>query len=719
MDFETRSAEELKPNGGYKYSLHPTTRPTCLAFKEHGIDKVYILKFDQINTPFKKLPRKFQEMWLRWIEEGYEFSAHNAFFETCIYKNILVKRYGWPDIPFRQFRCTAAKAASCALPRNLAGAGEAMELFVQKDKLGYSAMMKTCKPTKAYKQWQKAVQDFDSGKRMTKRRVAQALKEEPPMFLEYAEDPLTWETLYSYCIIDVRAEEALDDALPDLIPFEQEVWFHNQKLNWEGVQVDIPLVKTITEILKIESDKKLEQLDDLTMGLVTKPGATKSILRFLEIEGVELPNLRAKTVDDALKSGDLSEDMQTLLTLRKELSKTSTKKYESFLRRSTSDNKVRDLLLYHGASTGRDTGTGIQIHNFPRPLIEQKEIEFVISMLKEKDVDIPHTVSWIENLYGSIGVVFSSMLRSMIQAASGKELFVADFSKIEVAVLWWLAGNEDGLEILRAGKDPYIYQAARNLNMTYEEVEEAYKNEEAWANDARQLGKAQILGCGFGMGWRKFRTTAWDMYRLLLTKPESKDAVKSYREANEKVPELWSNYELAAVEAIETGKKVTVNKCVFFIKDKFLWIRLPSGRHLAYRKPEINFRVREYEVDQINPETGEEETVTKYSEPQKTIEFMAPNSKTKKWNLERSWGGTLTENIVQAVARDLMVNAFINLSKAGYKGLFQVHDEIITEILRGAGRLSDFIKIMCTKPTWADDALPLDAKGWIGDRYRK
>lgn len=367
FDFETRSACDLKKRGAYLYSLDPTTQPTCMAAKFSNNPALMFLDFFDVNQPWNKIPQGFRFHWQKAIKENYEFAAHNAFFEKCIYTNILVKRYGWPAIPSKQYRCTAAKAAACALPRNLEGAGEAMNLAVQKDKSGYFAMMKTCKPTKAWNAWVKKG----------------SIGTQPQKYLEPQDDPVTWKTLYHYCKIDVQTEELLDLALPDLIPIEQEIWHLNQELNWRGIQVDLPTVNKIVGMMEIDSKKKLKQLDTLTRGLVTKAGATKSILDFLELEGVKLPNLRAKTVDDQLQGFEIEGDMRKLLELRKALSKTSTRKYRSMIDRAGSDHRVRDILMYHGASTGRDTGTGLQIHNLPRNLIPQKEIEYIIKMIEE------------------------------------------------------------------------------------------------------------------------------------------------------------------------------------------------------------------------------------------------------------------------------------------------------------------------------------------------
>lgn len=694
FDFETRSECDLKKSGAYKYSLHPTTQPTCLAFKFYGHKQTCFLNFKVVNRQWVDQPKSLRVMWSKAILEGFEFSAHNAFFETCIYKNILVKRYGWPDIPFTQFRCTAAKAASCALPRNLEGAGHAMKLSTQKDKRGYVAMMLTCKPTKHFNAWGK-MQDAIAerradGKSLTPRQQTWLEKHvaRPKKFLDPEDAPDVWATLYTYCKIDVLAEELLDKSLPDLIPQEQEIWFQNQRLNWRGLRIDIPTVRKIVGIMADESDKKLKELDSLTMGLVTKPGARKSILDFLAIEGIELPDIRAKTVDDALKGDDLSGDMRRLLEIRKALSKTSTKKYQAFLDRAMPDDRCRDILLYHGASTGRDTGTGIQPHNFPRGAIKfDKDRPYEpVENVVECDEHM------LRILYGdSLAILFSSILRNMIVPSPNNELFVADFSKIEVAMLWWLADNTPGLKILRDGLDPYKYMAAANTGREYDSIPDD--------GDDRQLGKAQVLGCGFGMGWQKFQSTAFDQYRLKLTEEQSRAAVSNYRTANEAVPILWRAYEDAAVAAVEQGYTHTAGKCTFHKHRNFLWITLPSGRRLAYRDPQISMRETDWG-------------------PRKTLEFWAVNSKTKKWNVERTWGGTITENIVQASARDLMMPAMVRLEKHGYLPVLMVHDEGICEKPIGEGSIDEFVKILCATPEWAK-GLPLEAKGWKGPRYRK
>lgn len=496
-DFETRSMADLKKQGAYKYSLDPTTKPTCLAIKVHGQRKITFLDFHQINLRWEDHTPEFRNWWKGLIRDGYLFSAHNSFFEWCIYENILVARLGWPSIPLEQRRCTAAKAAACALPRSLEKAGQALKLSMQKDRRGYSAMMATCKPTKAWNAWKKANDKFFSitfgGKgRITDRLRKVACAPEPPVFLEPEAAPDVWKTLYHYCEFDVRVEEVLDEELPDLSPEEQQIWILNQRLNWRGLRIDIPTVDKIVDMMAAESKVKLKELDALTMGLITKPGARNSILEFLKLDGIELPNLKAKTVDDALSGFGLTPDMHRLLEIRKALTMTSTKKYYAMQDRACDDHRVRDILLYHGSSTGRDTGNGLQPHNFPRGIlrVDKRRPYAAVENVVNCDPEM------LRLLYGdTLAMLFSSILRNMIIPTDGYELFVADFSKIEVAVLWWLAGNEAGLQALRDGKDPYIFQASQNTGKSYAEIESAVGREEKWALDARQLGKAQVLGC--------------------------------------------------------------------------------------------------------------------------------------------------------------------------------------------------------------------------------
>lgn len=618
-----------------------------------------------------------------------------------------MKRYGWPSIPFRNYRCTAAKAAACALPRNLEGAGESLRLRVQKDKRGYNAMMATCKPTKRWNNYWKVKADLARGVRVTEKRKKMWRVDgpEPPVFLEYDEAPDVWDTLYTYCKIDVRSEEELDLALPDLIPFEQEVWHLNQTINWRGLRCDLPTVKKVVGIMEAEGTLKKAQLEKLTAGLITKPRAIKKILEFLEMEGVELPNLQKKTVEDALNGFGLSDDMRSLLEITQALSLASTKKFHSFVHRSDPDGWIRDIVLYHAASTGRDGGTGINPYNFPRGLmpVSKKQPYAMVENVATLDLET------LKILYGEkLPLVFSAILRNMIIPADGCKIAAADLSQVEVIVLWWLADNKPGLDVIRAGLDVYIDQASSNTGIPYAEIPKE--------GNMRQLGKAQILGCGFRMSWKKFKDTAWSMYRLKLTSRQSADAVKNYRKKHVAVTELWDAYEDAAVMAVENpGRAVLAGKCRFIVENGFLWITLPSGRRLAYREPSIVMRTIQYTALEEGQD-GEDVEVEKESKPKPTVQFWGLDKSKKKLQIEFLHGGIITENIVQAVARDCMMTSLLELERREYRVRLSVYDEAVVD--REEVDLDEIIDVLCAPPKWAP-GIPLKANGWVGPRYRK
>jgi DNA polymerase len=231
LDFETRSVADLKKVGAYQYSKHPSTRATCLAFKSPGDVKPILIPFELANIQWSDLPGAHRKIWEKRAR-GIVV-AHNAFFERCIYQNILVERLGWPEIPTTSWRCTAARAAACALPRALDRVGEVLKLSTQKDKGGMIAMMRTCRPSREWNAWNK------------KRNGT-----EPELFISPESHPEVFRDLYHYCLIDVLTEELLDQQLPELSEFELEIWRINQEMNWNGFRVDLPLVRKIVTILE-------------------------------------------------------------------------------------------------------------------------------------------------------------------------------------------------------------------------------------------------------------------------------------------------------------------------------------------------------------------------------------------------------------------------------------------------------------------------------------
>jgi len=733
-DFETIARANLKKTGAYEYSRDPATFASCFAMKANNDSRLLFLDYYKMRTPWGELPERFRRQWEAWIlDPDVVFTAHNAFFEQCIYNNVLVARFGWPKIAPNKWRCTAAKAAAVAIPRNLADAGAVMRLQVQKDFEGHRVMMKLCKPTAAFVKWKK---QFDKYISRGQEDLADAMIDEgaPDEFWTPETAPEDFEKLYKYCKIDVLAEEKLDESLPDLNDFEQELWYLDQKINWRGVQVDMPVVKKISGIMAAEAKTMGKELDVLTMGLVSSGNARNQILEFLQMEGIELPDLKAKTVDDFLANGKVTGDAKKLLEIRRALSKASTAKYQKFILCAESDGRARDLFLYHGASTGRWGGKNVQPQNFPRGII--KDIDEAIFQIKDCTTDE------LKLLYGeNLMPLFSSVLRGMFVASPGHLLFVEDLNAIETRVLWWLAGHRAGLQMFHKGEDPYKHQAAAIFKKSILEI----------TDDERQVGKAAVLGCGYQMGGKKFQTSAWDVYRAKVDLELAKVAVTSYREMHWPVAELWENYNNACIFAVENpGKTYRVGKVRFFSKNNFLWVELPSGRKLAYKDPSVEFA--KTLVMTKTMEDGETDTIyaaslemyrdalskgyKKTNEFQsKRLKYFAVNHKAKKadcvipkWTREASYGGKIAENIVQAVARDVLAEAIVRAEKKSFSVLMHSHDELASEApqfkfelardSKGVLYCPEYREIMETVPAWGE-GLPLKSGGWVGPRYKK
>jgi DNA polymerase bacteriophage-type len=661
FDFETQSEISVKDVGPYKYSVHPSTRAICLYFNSSldDCEKIYGLKYDKINEPFETLPPTVQAWFIEKIKAKFYFSAHNAGFEYAVYNNILIKRLGWPVIPDDQWHCTAAKAASAALPRKLEGCSYALNLPVKKDMEGHRAMLAISGP----------------------RRPSIA---NPDLFWTPETAPEKYRATYSYCRNDVLVERLIDEALPDLTPTEERIWQLDQKVNWRGIQVDGVSVHRINKMINLEQDRLTCELRLITNDSSITPASLAKIKNFCNDRGMIISDLTKPTVDNYLSDENLEPNVRRVLEIRKTASMSSLKKYPAFIDRMGDDNRLRDLTMYHAASTGRAGGMGVQPHNFPRGTI--KDTDLAIKMINECGLEE------LKVLYGdNLAPLFSSVLRGMFTASPGNILEVADYSAIETRVLWWLARHQEGLNIFYEGRDPYVEMA----------MELTGKKEPGLITfDERQLGKAIILGCGYGLGYKKFITTAFTMYKVSVTEDEAKHAINTYRTVHSAVKDLWSNYQQAMTQAIESpGKSFKINYCRFFIDKSFLKIELPSGRCLSYYRPGVRW--------------GK----TDWGDTRKEISYWGEDSQTKQWRRERTYGGKIVENVTQAVARDIMEYGKRNVEDSGRAMLLTVHDEIMAET-KGPGNIKEFEKLICTLPPWAKGC-PIKASGYVNFRYKK
>lgn len=724
LDFETFSEADLKKVGGWVYSEHHSTEILCLVYQIGDNKPVLWL-------PWEEPPQELFDA----IADGTLVFAHNAFFERAIWENVCVARLGWPPIPPHKYRCTAAKAAAFCLPRDLSGAGRALGLETVKDEEGKRVMMKLCRPRKPSK--------LNPATRWTPETV-----------------PDDFKTLYAYCIMDVKSEKALDDALPDLSETEQLMWLLDQKINTRGVGIDLELTEAAIAVAEEKTGRLNRELHSLTKFKVSKATAVAKLLQWVREQGLEIDDLKKDTIRDVLKDKSLDPDIKRALEIRKSVSKTSVKKYDTLRRCRCSDGRIRDILMYHAASTGRWGGKFFQPQNIARGTL--KNPNDAIDMIKLRDVDL------LDMIYDNTMEALSSCIRGALVAADGKEFLVSDFSSIEACVLAWIAYDYDLLQLFYDKEPVYEHMASAIYNKPIDKITEK----------ERQLGKQAVLGCGYGMGPPKFVETC-EKYDINLADAATPDILKQaiqlridklikemdwfddednvekkqnriakkekqarelkvildiiikdfpddlisiinicgrkemaidllvaefvvnkYRTSREPIKKCWYNMEGAAVQAIRTGQVINAGKVTWYVKSNVLYCRLPSGRTLKYISPTLK-PVR-----------------TPWGEMKDQIRFMGVDSTTRQWTRQSTYGGKLVENVVQAIARDLLRDAIIRCERAGFPIVFHVHDEVIAETVIGERTIGELDNLMSVLPKWAEGC-PVSAEGEVMQRYKK
>lgn len=666
LDYETFSEVDLKKVGGYEYSKHPSTEILCVSWrlgtrlelkkqlKNKTPAKFWAPRwdFDKRNLANKK------ELFLALGDPDIIKVAHNAMFEQVITLNVL-SRYMLVNDSISKHNaahwlCTASLAASHALPRSLEDACKVMDLPVQKDMEGRRLILKWCKPRKASKN--------NPSTRHT--------------------DAKEFKRLVKYCMTDVDAESYLFLEMPPLSEKERNVWVLDQKINLRGFLVDRLLVNKVLSMIEEETKALTKEAFELSNGLVTSPNQRDVLLNWLKNNGCFLPDLQKKTIEDALKDGLASGKAKRMLQIRQAVSKTSTAKYNAFNLRTKADGRLRDSLMYWAASTGRWGGKGVQPQNFPRGTI--KDTNFAADICSTENLEM------IRLLFGDPMEVFSSILRNMIIPLEGNELFVSDYAGIEARMLFWVARHAEGVQAFKENRDLYKEMAVEIYKVSLEAV----------TNLQRQVGKQAVLGCGYGMGWKKFKETCMKL-GIEVDDETARKAVASYRDSHAPVTRLWKNIEQAAIAAVLNPKKqYKINRTKWFVSGKFLYCELPSGRRLAFFGPEIRYEK------------------TPWGDKAPKLYHWAVDSYTKKWKCSATYGGKLVENVIQAISRDLMAEAMLRIENDGFMIDFSVHDELIGEAKKGTKSLERFDSLMAQVPEWAKGA-PIKVEGWFGPRYRK
>lgn len=761
IDFETRSACDIKDSGSWRYSLDSTTEALCMAYRlphwDEGRTGLWHPAFPQCDIS-ERIDDDLFELW-DWIEQGKLVEAHNALFEVGIWSNIMAPRWGWPEVPLRSWRCSAAKAAAHALPRALDDVGHVLGLAVTKGVDIAREVKKMWSPRKPLKDERMAwgrkhapcATCNATGKVKGINPATGRAKNQPCgrcsgngyfVWVDIPDMPVLWhesnelfEMLFAYVREDVLAEEAVSNAIPDLSPDETEVFLLDLTVNMRGFPLDTEAIETALTLIDGEFKDLNAELYELTEHRVERATQRARMVAWFAENGLELDNTQADTLDETLGRNDLRPHVRRGLELMRLLGRSSTAKYEAMRDWVCPDARVHGGLLYHGASTGRWTGKGVQPHNFPKlSLVDREDLdekgepramdpELIWAILKSLDPDL------IRAEFPSVMGALSGALRGAIAAPPGEELFVADFAGIEARVLLWAADDEKGLDIFRSGADIYCDMAASIYGYPVTK-----KNK-----DERQLGKVAILGLGYQMGAAKFVETAATYGITILEdiwclhcgegfkKHTRRDAkcttfdpdgdlhamtavkvVDAYREKFWRVKQLWQDQEAAAIKAVNTGGPVRAGKFVWTMSqdERFLYCRLPSGRKLAYPFPEIHEKRLPW-LKNGRPATAP------------SLTYMGVDSYTRQWKRQTAYGGLIVENEVQAISRDLMAAAMQRMEDSGiYLPVLSVHDEGIALATVGTGDVHAFEQLMAALPPWGAGC-PVAAEGWKGSRYRK
>jgi DNA polymerase bacteriophage-type len=742
IDFESRSLCSLRKCGSWRYSLDPSTEVLCLAFHlphwEETRTGLWHPGFPHLGIEEGENFEDLYELFL-WLRDQELVEAHNAWFERGIWTNIMVPRFGWAPIRHEQWRCSAAKAAAHALPRKLEDVGEALE-FDEEDlkdtDAGTNVMKKTMQPRKALKEDIRAwgvlhagcVTCSGSGTVLGINPATGRQKQMPCLICKgkgyrgpIPELPVLWheskelfEELWAYCRQDVIAEKAVSHRLIDLDENETKMFLMDAAVNERGFQLDVEAVDAALKVVDIECIDLTIELQGITEGAVEKATQRDKMKAWFQEQGLPLLNTQKDTIDGILTAPPCDCDipwcenlshkaphLRRALELVKTLGRSSTSKYVKMRDWVCPDGRVRGGLLYHGASTGRWSGQGVQPHNFVKGSI--KDMASAWDAIKTGDRSVIAALTNEDGeRYADVMEVLSYALRGAIVPTPGHQLYVADYAAIEARVVLWLADDTEALEVFARQAGCACGGIGCNLCDIY-----LMMATDIWAKPftkkdkkERGTGKIAILGLGYQMGWQKFQATALKA-GVVLTDDFAQEIVRVYREKRWRVKQMWWDQEAAAIAAVNSGNRVRSGYIHWLLDDGFLRCELPSGRWLSYPNPEISQRQ------------------TPWGELKDTLTYEGMNQYSRKWQRQVSYGGMLVENITQAVARDLMAEAMLRCENSGlYVPVLSVHDELIAEAKLGEGSVHEFEQLMAECPEWADGC-PVAAEGWAGLRYRK
>lgn len=655
IDIETYSSVDIKKSGLYKYVRSPDFEVLLFAFSFDG-EPVRIVDLTKEQLP----PRIVSTLFDRNVIKH----AYNAAFEWyCLSKFFSVPN---PLEWLSQWRCTQLHGLYLGYPSGLAAIGEALGLPADKKKMSVGTSLinyfcKPCAPTRA------------NG--MRTRNLPQ-------------HSPDRWELFKTYCRRDVETEMTVEHKLSGFpVPDDvQRQWELDQRINAYGVRLDTELMNGAIDCSEQITAALMEEAARLT-GL-SNPKSVKQLKDWLEKEtDSEIESLNKQAVSDLL-NGVPPQNVRRVLEIRQELGKTSVTKYKAMQNAICSDGRARGLIQFYGANrTGRWAGRLIQVQNLPRTYISS--LDLARELVKKRDLFM------LKFLYGNVPDILSQLIRTTFIPSEGNQFAVADFSAIEARVIAWLAGESWRQEVFAThGK---IYEASAS-QMFHVPIERIKKGNPEYA--LRAKGKVAELALGYQGSVGALKNMGAD--KMGLSDEELTEIVERWRAASPRIKDLWYSLEQAALFAVRECVPVGVRGLILAREGDyanglgFLTVQLPSGRKLFYPQPTI--------------------ADNDFGKP--AVHYMGTNGDSKKWTRLSTYGGKLTENIVQAIARDCLAVTLERIENAGFQTVMHIHDEAVVDCPADRADLATLCDLMKQPIPWVA-GLVLNADGFVGDYYKK
>ena len=566
--------------------------------------------------------------------------------------------------PLEQWKCTMAHALYCGYAAGLAATGNAIGLPEDKKKLSVGrALIRyfcvPCQPTKA-----------NGGRTWNLPRHA----------------PEKWNLFKEYNAQDVVSEHEILRRL-DLFPMpeeEEKLWQLDTWMNAFGVRVDADLIKGALYIDNVCRQKLTEDAVRLT-GL-NNPNSTSQLMGWLQENGIEAEDIRKDTVAAILK-GQNPGIVNRVLEIRQQLGKTSVKKYVAMENAKCRDDRIRGLTQYYGANrTGRWAGRMVQMQNLPRNYL--KTLDGARKIVKSGNYE------GLRLIYGNVQDTLSQLIRTAFIPSEGHKFVVADFSAIEARVIAWLAGEQWVNEVFAGDGKIYEATASQMFGVPKERIKKG--NPEY---SLRQKGKVATLALGYQGGSNAL--IAMGALNMGLTEEELPDIVARWRRANRRICDLWCGVEQAALAAMQTAQPQAINGLIFALEgdnifgQRFLTVTLPSRRKLFYPKPLL-------QPNQFG---------------KMALHYYSVGQQSHKWSITSTYGGKMTENIVQAIARDCLAETLKRIDKKGLQVVFHVHDEVIIDAPEYI-TVDEICDLMAEPIPWAP-GLVLRGAGFESQYYMK